>query len=202
MVPFYPHQTLWNSFSNCLKQTHLWSNDRITYKTDHGQTLSLCFTWVLYSSFQWLCWDVSCSFPGFQRCAGLFCSPDPGKHANKVKGGNSERSRECYPHWHQHTAHPDRTALLSPPSSPNHRHRLCVSECACALAEGSFSVTGRIAGIVAEQVSTQVSWVRPAAEHVGKNYLWLQSRSRLLSAIFTHGLMWFILHLHSVICAW
>lgn len=46
---------------------------------------------------------------------------------------------------------------------------VCVSECACVLAEGSFSVTGRIAGIVAEQVSTQVSWVRPAAEHVGNN---------------------------------
>lgn len=61
--------------------------------------------------------------------------------------------------------------------------RACVCECAPVLAEGSFSVTA-IAGIVAEQVSTQLSWVRPAVAHGGR----LFKPSRLLSSIVTKTL--------------
>lgn len=87
------------------------------------------------------------------------------------------------------------TAVIaqSPPSPVRVWVCGCVSVRARALAEGSFSVTGAIAGIVAEQVSTQLSWVRPAAIHVGR---WLQVIQIILIHYYkdTHSP---ILHLHS-----
>lgn len=96
-----------------------------------------------------------------------------GKHANKVEKGILNGA--------VNVIHAGINTLLTQTGLRSYHccHRpitaiacACLSGCvcvrACVLAEGSFSVTGAIAGIVAEQVSTQLSWVRPAAIHVGR----------------------------------